>query len=116
MHRGRTAAERLDALSTDEREIVRQCLNAAVIGPFFPDWEFDTLFGVRRAEVADVVRSWPHLPVDEEVLELSINNTFANLLRYPHEERDAWSHLIQATRAEVERVYYKWRGDRPVVP
>lgn len=113
MYGGGTAAERLHALSPDEREIVRQCLNAAVVGPFFSEAEFSTIFGVDRAEIAHVLSSWPQLPPDEEVLELSINNAFANLLGYPHGEAESWSQLIQAGPDEVERIFYKWRGHRP---
>lgn len=46
-------------LDEREREVVRECLQAAVKGPFFPDWEFETLFGLTREEVGKVLLSWP---------------------------------------------------------
>lgn len=29
-------------------KLVEQCLNAAIEGPFFPDWEFSSLMGIDR--------------------------------------------------------------------
>lgn len=41
-----------------EGELVRRCLAASVDGPFFPDWEFETLFGLTRDEVREVLDAW----------------------------------------------------------
>src|SRR5712691_11317146 len=35
-------------LDEKEREVVQECLRATVEGPFFPDWEFETIFGLKR--------------------------------------------------------------------
>ena len=106
----------LSALSSDEIAIVGQCLRAAAFGPFFPDWEFSALFGVTRAEAQAVAERFPH--VDEHDDEnrgcddtwLVINNTFVNLLGYPHGQDLAWSQYISATPAHVRRVYDRWRA------
>ena len=70
-------------LEARERELVRRCLQAAVEGPFFPDWEFHALFGLERNEVKEVLESWPKLDDSTEIVQLAINNSFANLLGYP---------------------------------
>jgi alginate production protein len=36
-----------------------ECLCAAAEGPFFPDWEFQLLFGLERARVAEIVARCP---------------------------------------------------------
>ena len=54
-------------LTEKEMELVRQCLRAAVQGPFFPDWEFHTLFGLEREDVAAVLSRWPDLDDSREV-------------------------------------------------
>jgi hypothetical protein len=36
----------LDSLSDVDKVILGQALSAAADGPFFPDWEFHTLFGL----------------------------------------------------------------------
>ncbi|WP_162584044.1 hypothetical protein [Variovorax sp. PBS-H4] len=40
---------------TDDSSIISECLWAAADGPFFPDWEFSTLFGLSREEVRDLI-------------------------------------------------------------
>ena len=49
----------LSDLTQNEQQVVFECLKAAVDGPFFPDWEFPTLFGLWREEVGRVVADWP---------------------------------------------------------
>jgi hypothetical protein len=100
-------------LSDTEREVVRECLRAAVEGPFFPEWEFHTLFGVTRAEVKGVVNSWPNVDESDETVILAINNSLNNLLGYPlgREEED-WPKFISVSREEVGRIFLKWKGQR----
>ena len=51
----------IGTLTESERNLVRQCLDAAVHGGFFPEWEFHTLFGIERAQVAAVLLRWPDI-------------------------------------------------------
>jgi hypothetical protein len=95
-------------LTPDELHLVGRCLVAAVDGPFFPDWEFHTLFGVTRAGARAVASAWPEVDELEEVVAVTVNNSFINLLGYPHGEAAAWDRLVGATREEVERVFLKW--------
>ena len=44
----------LNDLTNAERNVVTACLRASVTGPFFPVWEFHTLFGLEHQEVADI--------------------------------------------------------------
>ena len=71
-------------LSDPEREIIRRCVQAAAEGPYFPDREFATIFGVSRDEVRAVLRSWPSVDETSETVTLSINNALNNLTGYPH--------------------------------
>jgi hypothetical protein len=101
----------LTTLDEREREVVRECLRAAVEGPFFPDWEFETLFGLDREEVKHVLLSWPSLNEADESTALAINNSMNNLLGYPiGEGQDAWPRFISVSRAELARIFDKWRG------
>jgi hypothetical protein len=68
----------VERLSAREIEIVRQCLSAAVEGPFFPDWEFAALIGLDRDGVAAVLAAWPAR--DDDTQELAVNNVLNNLL------------------------------------
>jgi hypothetical protein len=99
------------SLTHDEQALVRRCIVAAVDGPFFPDWELQTLFGVNRSQAQAVVASWPNLDESLEVVRLTVNNAFVNLLGYPHHEQEAWDRMVGVDTAEVERVFSKWRAE-----
>lgn len=62
-------------LDEAEREVVRECLRATVEGPFFPDWEFSTIFGLERDEVRRVLLSWPTLDEADESVVRAISNS-----------------------------------------
>src|SRR5512133_4344993 len=62
-------------LDKRERHIVGECLRAAVKGPFFPDWEFETIFGLEREEVGQVLSSWPNVNETEDSVVRAINNS-----------------------------------------
>jgi len=97
----------------DDQEIIGQCLWAAVDGPFFPDWEFHTLFGFERDEVRQIAERWPDWDNESEQAD-AVNNTLNNLLRYPHGRWDVWHDYVDAVSAEVARTYARWRGEAEV--
>jgi hypothetical protein len=74
-------------LDDREREVVRECLQAAVSSPFFPEWEFSTIFGLTREEVTQVLASWPDLNEGDESVVRAINNSFNNLIGLPGAEQ-----------------------------
>ena len=101
-------------LEDREREVVRECLRAAVEGLFFPDWEFETLFGLGREEVRCVLLSWSTLDEANETVVLAINNSMVNLIGYPlGEDQDAWPAFISVNRTELASVFDKWKGRPP---
>ncbi len=91
-------------------DLIRRCLRAVVEGPFVDDWEFHTLFGLTRAEVAEVWRAWPERLADTG---LAVNNTVAHLWGYPHgldaQLREWTGADEQAMRAALDR----WRASSP---
>jgi len=97
-------------LSLEEREVVQCCLRAAVEGPFFPDWEFSTLFGLTRDKVKHVVERWPDIDDGDESVALAINGSFVNLLYYPHRCEDVWSQFFPVSAEQVGEIYDKWKG------
>ena len=101
------------SLTSEEKEVVRQCLRAAVEGPFFPEWEFGTIFGLERDEVAAVFAAWPDLDDSRNRDGLAVNNALNNLLGYPHRREERWSDYISASRDEVAGVLAKFRGEGP---
>jgi hypothetical protein len=101
-------------LNEKEREVVRQCLRATVEGPFFPDWEFETIFGLERNDVKKVLSSWPELNEADESAVLAINNTLNNLLGYPTpNKREIWRTYISVMPWDVAAIFDKWKGRAP---
>jgi hypothetical protein len=80
-----------DSLSEVDKRIMGEALRAAADGPFFPDWEFHTLFGLERCVVRAIAHAWPEPPAPTEEIELAVNNTLNNLLGYPHDQDAVWS-------------------------
>jgi hypothetical protein len=100
-------------LDEREREVVRESLRATVEGPFFPDWEFETIFGLTRDEVRAVLASWPELDETDEAVVTAINNSFNNLLGYPsRNKQEIWPEFISVSHIELARIFDKWK-ERP---
>jgi ssRNA-specific RNase YbeY (16S rRNA maturation enzyme) len=91
-------------LTHDSIKIIRQCLYAATEGPFFPDWEFETLFGINRDLVRSVYASWPETQVNEKELIRAIIGSMGHLLGYPHGHSDLWFQYIPVTHERVNEV------------
>lgn len=119
-HYGLVTSDANGSLSKADSAVIAGCLNAAVHGPFFPEWEFHTLFGLTRAEVDTVLTNWPDLPDTAphgyesplDFQEQAINNTMNNLLGYPHGvQGDAFAHEVGATMQQVASTMTRWRSD-----
>lgn len=104
----------LKNLDSQEREVVRECLRASVQGPFFPEWEFQTIFGLTRDEVRAIFYAWPQLNESDESVVRAINNSFNNLLGYPaRNKQELWQNYISVSPIELARIFDKWKG-RPL--
>jgi hypothetical protein len=99
-----------DSLSEVDKSIVGQALRAAADGPFFPDWEFHTLFGLERSEVRAIAHAWPERSAPAEDIALAVNNTLNNLLGYPHGLDAMWSQWISVERQQLEALFSRLRG------
>jgi hypothetical protein len=101
----------LSSLTEREKEVVFECLRAASEGPFFPESEFATLFGLERAQVRGIAATASRIDDSRNDAALAINNALANLLGYPHHQESAWPQFISVPEDEVRRIFTKWRGD-----
>ena len=100
----------LKDLDETERQIVRECLKASATGPFFPMWEFHTLFGLEHQEVSDIAFGKNKLDDSHEDVGIAINNSLNNLTGYPHKcGKDVWDRFISVPPREVRRIYTKWK-------
>ncbi|GAA4886993.1 hypothetical protein ACFPM3_20495 [Streptomyces coeruleoprunus] len=100
----------IERMTDQELQIIKECLDAAVSGPFFPDWEFHSLMGFTRDEIAAVAASWPSPPI-ADTEDDAVNNVLTNLLGYPHGVESRWHECLPATRDQVAQVLARWRGE-----
>jgi len=98
----------LQALSGEDREVIRRCLVAVADGQLFEDWEFPSLMGVSRRDVQSILAMWPEVDDSEESVSLSINNAIVNLLGYPHGQDVA--RLVGVDKDELTCLLECWRG------
>ncbi len=100
-------------LTEKQKKIIGECLDAAANGPFFPEWEFSTLFGLERSEVAKIAKDWPNIDLDGAFVDLAINNALCNLWGYPIDKESAWDSLISVSRSEVGELLALYQGEDP---
>jgi hypothetical protein len=105
-----------EGLTDIETQIIGECLRAAANGPFFmdegvdnPSWEFHSLFGLAREELARIAAAWPDVEINDESVILAINNSLTNLLSYPHGHDKDWLGFISVPTDEVAAVFEKWQ-------
>jgi hypothetical protein len=93
-----------DLLRADEISIISRCLRAAEEGPFFPEWEFQTLFGVNREDIRNVRLRWPNVSLKEEMVRVSVFNSLTLLLAYPHGDEKELQRYVPEGRSGIREV------------
>jgi hypothetical protein len=99
-------------LSKRESDTIKEVLHAAADGPFFPDWEFQTIFGITRERVRRIADEWPLPNAPPGDVVLAVNNSLNWLLSYPHRKHDLWSDWISVDQCAVNELYNNLRGKR----
>ncbi|MEU8804948.1 hypothetical protein [Spirillospora sp. NPDC048819] len=101
---------RVETMNAQDLRIIGECLNAALQGPFFPDWEFQTLMGFTREELAELAAVWP-ANADADDQDDAVNNVLNMLLGYPLDQQRRWHEYISVSPREVAGVLARWRGE-----
>ena len=95
-------------------QVFRECLIASAQGPFFPDWEFPTIFGFERSEVDAIAQSFtPETAITGEVRR-AVQSSIGNLLGYPHDQDLHWPKWISVTPEELSKIYKSWTASNVV--
>ncbi len=99
----------MQQLSLGEIQVLRECLLASALGPFFPEWEFQTLFGLHRRDVLRIGEAWPTLIEPLENIGKAVNNACNYLLFYPHRKWNAWRYHVSVPPWWVYEIFHQWR-------
>jgi hypothetical protein len=94
----------INLLEPDDIALIRRCLQAAAEGPFFPDWEFSTLFGLTREQVKAVAEQWPENAA-ERTTEMAVHNSLANLWGYPHGQEGRLEEMVSAGPERIRKLW-----------
>jgi len=89
---------------------LNEALAAAARGPFFPDWEFESLFGLSRAEVAAAVGSIAEPTNSTHAQRVALAGAVTNLLGYPHGCEADWAGWLSVSPADLEIAYATWQA------
>jgi hypothetical protein len=93
----------------NEQKLILQCLVGAAEGPFFPDWEFDTLIGSDKENLKYMIQQWDSLDKTSDEVMSVIVNAVTNLINYPHGHEEAMSMYISATEDNLKNILSKLR-------
>jgi len=96
-------------VSDQDISVITECLKATANGPFFPDWEFPTLFGLERAEILSIAEDFTPNTSPSENTVVAVCNTFANLFGYPHGHFTQWSTWVSVSPEEAMQAFERWR-------
>lgn len=89
---------------------LNEALIAAAKGPFFPDWEFETLFGRSRTEIEAVAGSIEAPSTSTHEQRLALANAVNNLLGYLHGRDADWPAWLSVSPDALLQAYSAWRA------
>jgi hypothetical protein len=76
--------EQADQLTPKDIAVIGEVLHLAADGPLFPDWEFQTLFGIERNEMREVAKRWPKVDFTAETVRAAVLVSLVWTEVYPH--------------------------------
>lgn len=100
----------IESLDEYDRDLIRRALEACSHGPFFDEWEFQTLFGLTRPQFGEAAHRWTEEgEVDAEV-EVAIRNAIVNLVGYPHGLDEVLEVRFEVDRGRLEDLLRRLTG------
>lgn len=91
------------SLSSADMDLIRDCLNAAVEGPFFPGDAFAQWFDLTRAQMRQKLAAWPQT-VDDEFFGPLAWRVLHHLLHGRHGQEAAIASFVPAGGDEASAV------------
>jgi hypothetical protein len=98
----------IKTLDERERQTVFECLCNAEKEEFFPEWEFETLFGITKKQLSSVREKWPEVDTRQSDVATAIVGAMNHLLGYPHGKNEQGARYIgsrpDAIRATLDKL------------
>jgi hypothetical protein len=92
----------IKTLTERERQTIFECLCAAERDEFFPEWEFETLFGITRKQLSGVREKWPEVDTRQSDVGAALVGAMNHLLGYPHGQDERWDRYISVPPRSVQ--------------
>jgi hypothetical protein len=96
-----------EEISEHDKDLIYECLCAAEREDIFPEWEFETLFGIRREKLIDVRKEWPEVDVTHPDVGAAILGAVNHLLGYSSDQNMKWTDHISSPPESLKVVLEK---------
>jgi len=83
-------------------ELLGSCIEAAALGPFFPDREMKERFGRDRGSMQVLAHMWPGLNLASPELERMLSRVVRHMVEIRASDPDLWEEWIEATPEQVQ--------------
>lgn len=101
-----------DHFTSQEKDIVKQCLDFVINGNAFKQVEFEMLFGVSLLEAKEIAQNYPYIDeYDERSFGIDnswlfIHNVFVNLL---NSDGKLLKDFSSVTLEQLEKIFVNWK-------
>jgi len=75
-----------NALCLEDQLMIRAAMILAAESKLFPDREFQTLFGITRTSLREIISVWPNVEMTAVTTQCSVLNSLSHLAGYPHHQ------------------------------
>ena len=90
-------------------ELLAEALGASALGPFFPEQEFGTLFGLSREELLAAAESLSSSAcASGDLVRVAVAGAVNNLAGYPHSQEQLLPQWTSAPASELEAACRVW--------
>lgn len=96
-------------MTKHEKQIIYKCLIASIEGGFFPEWEFQTLIGVDKNYVLNMIKDWRNDSLNDINQVRVISSIMGNLIAYPHGKQKDIPTFVSGSIDEIINILNKLR-------
>ena len=98
------SAMKLNNLSKNDLEIIKNCLIFSEDERLFPEWEFETLFGISREQFRAISRDLPAVDSESQNVEMAVIGCLNHILGYLHMSDKDWKKNFSFSHDQLLRI------------